>query len=143
MVQDSTTLMKLIKIGANTRSLVEAAKLADPALSVSDTTVHYPTNDNTWNALVAMFTQMQPGAWYGPEPLAHGWRIIQMVDKTVIQQKFEELPPATQQNITSSAAELARDARFQQFSDSLVQAYKPTVDKVMLEKLPWPVLAEG
>ena len=52
-----------------------------------------------------------------------------MVDKTVIQQKFEQLPPATQQNITSSAAELARDARFQQFSDSLVQAYKPTVDR--------------
>ena len=59
------------------------------------------------------------------------------------QQKFEELPPATQQNITSSAAELARDARFQQFSDSLVQAYKPTVDKVLLEKLPWPVMAES
>lgn len=141
VVADSSTLLKLIHIGANVRSLVEAAKQADPALSVSDTTVHYPNDDPSWNALVAMFTQMQPGAWYGPEPLARGWRILQMVDKTVIQQSFEELPPATQQNIAGSAAELARDARFRQFTDSLSRAYLPVIDRQQLAKLPWPVLA--
>jgi parvulin-like peptidyl-prolyl isomerase len=141
MVADSSTLLKLIHIGANVRSLVEAAKQADPALSVSDTTVHYPNNDPGWNALAAMFTQMQPGAWYGPEPLVHGWRVLQMVDKTVIQQAYEELPPATQQNIASSAAELARDARFRQFTDSLAHAYLPVIDRQQMAKLPWPVLA--
>jgi len=140
VVADSSTLRKLIRIGANVRSLVEAAKQADPSLSVSDTTVHYPNDDPAWNALVAMFTQMQPGAWYGPEPLVHGWRILQMVDKTVIQQAFEELPPAMQQNIAGSAADLAREARFRQFTDSLSRAYLPVIDRQQMAKLPWPVL---
>ncbi len=140
VVADSSTLLKLVHAGANLRSLAEAAKQVDPSLTVSDTTVHYPNDNAGWNTLVAMFTQMQPGAWYGPEPLAHGWRVMQMVDKTVIQQAFEDLPPATQQNIASSAAELARDARFRQFTDSLTRAYMPVVDRPLLAKLPWPVL---
>jgi peptidyl-prolyl cis-trans isomerase C len=141
VVADSSTLRKLIRTGVNVRSLAEAAKQTEPSLSVSDTTVHYPNDDPAWNAMAPMFTQMQPGAWYGPEPLAHGWRILQMVDKTVIQQAFETLPPATQQNIASSAAELARDARFRQFTDSLSRAYLPVIDREQLAKLPWPVLA--
>lgn len=139
VVADSSTLLKLIHAGASVRSLADAAKHVDPSLTVSDTTVHYPNDDAGWNTLVAMFTQMQPGAWYGPEPLARGWRVMQMVDKTVIQQAFEDLPPATQQNIASSAAELARDARFRQFTDSLARAYMPVVDRPLLAKLPWPV----
>jgi parvulin-like peptidyl-prolyl isomerase len=141
VVADSSTLLKLIHTGANVRSLTEAVKQVDSSLAVTDTTVHYPNNDPGWNTLVAMFTQMQPGAWYGPEPLAHGWRILQMVDKTVIQQSFEELPPATQQNIAGSAAELGREARFRQFTDSLSRAYMPVIDRPLLAKLPWPVLA--
>ena len=150
VVADSTTLMKLVRVGAQQRSLAEAVKAVDPSLAVQDSTVHYPNNDPGWNTLVAMFTQMQPGAWYGPEPLADPssgrvprWRIIQMVNKTVIQQSFEELPPATQQNITGSAAELARDARFQQFTDSLTRAYMPQVNQKLLAKLPWPVKAQA
>jgi hypothetical protein len=146
VVSDSSTLLKLIHAGVNTRSLAEAAKLVDASLTVQDTTVHYPNNDSGWNALVAMFTQMQPGAWYGPEPLADPsggraprWRILQMVDKTVVQQAFEDLPPAMQQNIAGSAAELARDARFRQFSDSLARSYLPVLDRPLLAKLPWPV----
>jgi parvulin-like peptidyl-prolyl isomerase len=143
VVPDSSTLMKLVQVGRNERSLAAAAKQVDAALVVRDSTVHYPNNDPGWNALIAMFTQMQPGAWYGPEPVAGGWRIIQMVDKNVVQQAFEDLPPATQQNITSSAAELARDARFRQFTDSLAQAYMPVIDRTVVAKLPWPVRAPG
>jgi parvulin-like peptidyl-prolyl isomerase len=142
VVPDSSTLLKLVRVGATTRSLAEAVKQVDAPLTVRDTTVHYPNNDPGWNALVAMFSQMQPGAWYGPEPLAHGWRILQMVDKTMLQQTFDELAPAMQQNIAGSAAELARDARFRQFSDSLKRAYLPVVDRRLLAKLPWPVRAQ-
>jgi hypothetical protein len=115
VVGDSSMIMKLVRQGQQTRSLAEAAKVVDPTLAVQDTTVNYPNNDPAWNTLLALFTQLRPGAWYGPEPVAHGWRVIQLVNKTVQQQSFEELPPATQQNIVSSAAELARDTRFQQF----------------------------
>jgi hypothetical protein len=65
-----------------------------------------------------------------------------MVDKTMLQQTFDELAPAMQQNIAGSAAELARDARFRQFSDSLKRAYLPVVDRRLLAKLPWPVRAQ-
>lgn len=150
LVADSASLLKLEAIGPHVHSLAEAAKAVDPSLVVTDTTVHYPNNDNAWSARAAMFMQMQPGAWYGPEPLADPssgrvprWRVIQLVNKTIIQQQFEELPPATQQNITSSAAELARDTRFREFSDSLARAYMPVVNRQQLAKLTWPVAAAG
>ena len=143
VVADTAMAAKLVRQGQQTRSLAEAAKLVDPSLEVRDTTVDYPTTSVAWNTMLAMFTRMQPGAWFGPEALAHGWRVIQMVDKTMVQQSFEELAPAMQQNIASSASELARDARFQQFTDSLTQVYKPVVDHALLAKLPWPVKAAG
>ena len=150
VVADTATLTRLVQVGASTRSLVEAMKRVNPSLAVTDTTVRYPNNDPAWNTLVAMFTKMQPGAWYGPEPLADPssgrvsrWRVIQMVNKTVLQQEFVELPPAMQQNIAGNAAELAREARFQQFSDSLARAYMPVVDRKLLANLPWPVKAQA
>ena len=139
VIADSMQLVKLVREGQNQRSLVEAVKSVDPTLVVVDTTVRYPNTDPAWNAMLAMFTQMQPGAWYGPEPQAHGWRVLQLVNKIIVQQAFEELPPATQQNIASSAGELARDARFQQFTDSLKNAYKPQINRELLAKVPWPI----
>lgn len=138
---DTSLVMKLLRQGEQTRVLADAAKLVDPTLVVGDTTVHYPNGDQGWNLLLATFTRMQPGAWYGPEPVANGWRVIQLIEKSVEQQSFESLPAATQQNIVSSAGELARDLRFQQFSDSLTKAYLPQVDEKLLAKLPWPVKA--
>ena len=142
---DSGMVAKLVQQGGSTRSLADAAKALDPSLAVTDTVIHYPGSDPAWTAFEAMFTQLRPGAWYGPEPIADPatgravrWRVIQLLNKVVAQQAFEELPAPTQQNIASSAAELARDARFQQFADSLERAYQPVVNRDLLPKLAWP-----
>ena len=139
VLTDSSQIMKLVHAGQQSHQLADAAKAVSPTLAILDTTVNYPNNDPTWNAMLALFTQLQPGSWYGPESIEGGWKVIQLINKTVVQQQFADLPPATQQNITSSAAELARNTRFEQFTDSLARAYKPQVDRALLAKLPWPV----
>ena len=142
-VADSSVARRLVEERASTPLLADAAQKLDPALKVTETTVHYPTNDPEWSVLTAMFTQQEPGAWLGPEQRPKGWRFIQLLDKQMGEQKFEELPQALQQNIASSAGELARDARFNQFTDSLATAFHPIVDRALIAKLPWPVAMDA
>ncbi len=136
---DSVLVMRVAGAGGLSGPLADAVKKVDPTLAVRVTDVRYPSDDPAWAVLQAMFTQQQPGAWFGPEKAATGWRILQLVDKTVAQQTWEELPEPLRQNIAGSAAELARDARFEQFTDSLTAAYQPRVDEKAIARLPWPV----
>jgi hypothetical protein len=129
---------KIVLAGQKTRSLAEAAKLVDPSLTVSEITVKYPNNDVEWNTMLAMFTQMQPGSWFGPESTPKGWRVLQLVNKSVAQQSFDQLPEGLRQNIAGSAGDLARDARFRAFTDSLSQAYLPRVNRALVARVAWP-----
>jgi len=140
---DSLAVERVLAQKATATSLAEAAKNVDPSLEVKETTIKFPNDDQEWQVLAAMFTREQPGSWYGPEQRAKGWRFIQLLDKQMSEQKFEELPQGLQQNIASSAGELARDARFNQFTDSLSAAFHPVVDRARIAKLPWPVVADA
>ena len=142
-VTDSLAVERVLAQKATATSLAEAAKNVDPSLEVKEATIKFPNDDQEWQVLAAMFTREQPGSWYGPEQRAKGWRFIQLLDKQMNEQKFEELPQGLQQNIASSAGELARDARFNQFTDSLSAAFHPVVDRARIAKLPWPVVADA
>ena len=113
--------------------------VVDPSLTVSEKMIVYPTREPDWQLLEAMFTSQQPGAWFGPERRAKGWRFIELLGKVTKQQAFEELPQGIQQNISSAAAELVRDTRFKQFTDSLAAAFHPVVYRDRIAGLPWPV----
>jgi parvulin-like peptidyl-prolyl isomerase len=138
-VADSSVARRLVEERASTPLLADAARKVDPALKVTETTVKFPTDDPEWSVLTQAFTQQESGAWFGPEPRPRSWRFVQLLDKQMGEQKFEELPQALQQNIAGSAGELARDARFNQFTDSLATAFHPVVDRALIAKLPWPV----
>lgn len=136
---DSAMVMSVARMGQSSGSLVESVKRVDSPGKVVETDVKFPNPDPAWEALTAMFTQQQPGAWFGPEKRANDWRIIQLMDKTMAQQQWEELPAGLQQNIAASAGELARDQRFQQYTDSLATAFKPRMHEDRIAKLPWPI----
>jgi len=138
-VADSSVARRVHEAHATAPLLADAAKQVDPTLKVTETTVKFPTTDEQWTTLASMFTQQQPGAWYGPEQRPKGYRFIQLLDKQMGEQQFEELPPSVQQSIAGSASELARDQRFNVFTDSLSKAYHPVVDRDLIAKLPWPV----
>jgi parvulin-like peptidyl-prolyl isomerase len=139
---DSAAAWRVLDQKPTTPLLADAARKVDPALKVTETTIHYPNTDPDWTTLTAMFTQQQAGAWYGPEKRAKGWRFIQLLDKQMGEQKFEDLPPPLQQNIAGSAGELARDERFNVFTDSLATAFHPVVDRELIAKLAWPVATD-
>jgi len=138
-VADTAVARRLLDAHATTPLLADAARKVDAALAVTETTIHFPNDDPDWTALTPMFQSQPPGAWVGPEPRPKGWRFIQLLDKQMSEQKFEDLPPSLQQNIAGSASELARDQRFTQFTDSLATAFQPVVDHARIAKLPWPV----
>ena len=138
-VADSSLARRVYEAHATTPLLADAAKQVDPALKVTETTVHYPSTDAEWSSLGTLFTQQESGAWLGPVQHEGGYRFLQLLDKQMSDQNFEDLPAATQQNIEGSAGELARDQRFNQFTDSLATAFHPVVDHALIAKLPWPV----
>ncbi len=136
---DSSVVLKVASLGRPGLSLAEAATSVDAALTVSQPTVNYPNDDPAWGSMLALFTQMQPGAWFGPERTANGYRLLQLVNKSVNTLTFEQLPEAARQNIIASAAELARASRFEAYTDSLARAYKPLIRRDLIARLPWPV----
>ena len=138
---DSGLAMRVVQAAAPGSPLADAVKKVSPNENVFVTDVHYPNDDPAWAVFQAMFTQQQVGAWFGPEKTAQGWRILQLVDKKVAQQAWEELPEPLRQNIAASASELARDQRFQQYTDSLAKAFQPRMHQDRIAKLKWPVAA--
>lgn len=138
---DSVLAFKIGGAGKPGASLAQVAAAADAKLPVQDLTVSYPNTAPEWAAMEAMFTSMPEGAWFGPERRANGWRILQMVSRKRVDQDFASLPPALQQNIAGSAAELAREQRFTVFTDSLIAAYRPVPYPERVARLHWPVRA--
>jgi parvulin-like peptidyl-prolyl isomerase len=138
-VADSSVARRIYEAHATVPLLADAAKQVDPALKVTETTVKYPNTDADWTSFTGLFVQLQPGAWYGPQQRPNGYRFLQLLDKQMGEQEFEELPQSVQQNIAGSAGELARDQRFNVFTDSLSRAYHPVVDHALIARLPWPV----
>jgi parvulin-like peptidyl-prolyl isomerase len=131
-----------MRVGANlplSGSLAESVKRADPSGAYVEQDVRFPNPDPAWEVFVAMFTQQQIGATFGPEKRANDWRLIQLLDKTQGQQQWEELAEGVRQNIAASASDLARDQRFQQYTDSLATAFKPRTHEDRIAKLPWPI----
>jgi len=137
-VADSALAAHVSMLRGSAASLADAAKQVNPPLAVTERAVPYPNADPEWSPFRAMFTQQEPGTWFGPERRPGGWRLIQLVGKATSEQAFEDLPQALQQNIAGNAAELARDARFKQFMDSLSAALHPIVDHALAARLPWP-----
>jgi hypothetical protein len=136
---DSAKMAQVARMRETSGSLEEAVRRADAANPAQMMEVPYPNPDPAWEVFVAMFTQQQPGAVFGPEKRATDWRMIQLLDKTMAQQQWEEIPEGLRQNIAASASELARDQRFQQYTDSLATVFKPRVHEERIAKLPWPV----
>ena len=124
--------------GALGRSLAEAAQQVPGSPAVVERSIPYPSDDPQWAMYENAFLQQPVGMWIGPLRTEAGWRIMQVMDKQVVQQKWEDLPDAVRQNIASSASELARDQRFRMFTDSLATAYQVKVDQAQVAKLRWP-----
>lgn len=139
VVADSTVAMKIAMHGGHAGTLREAAQMADPSLVVEEATVRYPTEDPRWLPLEAMFMRMQPGEWSGPEPVADGYRFLQLVSKDQSTQTYEGLPDMLKQQMASNAFEYKREARFQQYCDSLRASLRPEKLPANLAKLTWPV----
>lgn len=140
---DSATAMTVASMDKLSGSLTEAVKRLNTSEKVAELDIPFPNPDPSWEVFTAMFTQQQPGAVFGPEKRANDWRIIQLLDKTMAQQQWEDLPEPIRQNIAASAGELARDQRFKEYTDSLASVFKPRMHEARIAKLPWPILPES
>ena len=135
---DSLLVSRVRNAGATGLTLPEAVQKVAGAPAVTELVVNYPTQDPQWAMYENAFSQQPPGIWLGPSRTETGWRLMQVMDKQVTEQKWEDLPEAVRQNIASSAGELARDQRFREFTDSLATAYHVSVNQALAAKLRWP-----
>jgi hypothetical protein len=139
VVPDSAAAAQLAMHGGHSGSLREAAQMADPSLTVEEITVTYPNQDPRWQPLEAMFMRMQAGEWVGPQPVRDGFQFLQLVSKQQSTQTYEGLPDMLKQQMASNAFEYKREARFQQYCDSLRVSLKPVKLADNLARLEWPV----
>ena len=135
---DSSLVKAVGGAGVIGTPLAEAAKQVPGSPEVRELVVNFPSEDPQWAMYQQAFMQQPVGMWLGPLRTETGWRIMQVLDKQVTEQKWEDLPEAVQQNIAGGANELARDARFRAFTDSLATAYNVRVDQALAAKLRWP-----
>jgi len=136
VVPDSAAAATLAMQAGGT--LEASAKAAGFTQAVHRETIHYPTQDAAWAPMRLTFVRMQPGQRTGPERLADGWKVIQLVDKVQAPTEFDELPPALQGNFASNAWQMARDMRLTQFTDSLRRIVNPEEITANLRHVPWP-----
>lgn len=122
-------------------TLAAAVTMADPSLSATTREITYPASDPEWQKMRDTFTRMNPGEWMGPERVVDGWRLLQLVSKSQTPMAFEEIPPALKQGLTNNAVEMGREARFRQYTDSLMTAIRPVPIPDALKRLPWPPAA--
>lgn len=135
---DSATTLRVLGQSRTSGSLVEAVAAVDPALTVREVTVVDPAADPEWAASVGTLQSLAVGGWAGPEPYGTGWRILQMIEKDVIAPSFTDLPENLRSNLLGSATELAQEKHFQSYTDSLVQAYQPLLNRELMKTLPVP-----
>jgi parvulin-like peptidyl-prolyl isomerase len=135
---DSALVKHVASAGALGRTLREAASQVAGAPPVSEVVVPYPSTDPQWTMYEGAFLQQPVGMWIGPLRTETGWRVMQVADKKVTEQNWEDLPDAVRQNIAMGANELARDQRFREFTDSLSTVYQVRVDQAQVAKLRWP-----
>ncbi|MFM7231549.1 MAG: peptidylprolyl isomerase [bacterium] len=135
---DSATTLRVLGQSRTSGSLVEAVAAVDPALTVREVTVVDPAADPEWAASVGTLQSLAVGGWAGPEPHGTGWRILQMIEKDVVAPSFADLPENLRSNLLGSATELAQESHFQAYTDSLVQAYQPLLNRELMKTLPVP-----
>ncbi|MFN8586590.1 MAG: peptidylprolyl isomerase [Candidatus Eisenbacteria bacterium] len=138
VVADSATAAAIGMHGGHAGSLADAVRMAAPALTVRDETIVFPTQDPEKMALQNRLLRMAPGDWMGPEPVAGGWRLLQLQDKVQGPREFEQLPPEIVQSVASNAWEMARNRRLELYLDSLRTSFKPTAVPENLARVAWP-----
>lgn len=144
-IPDSNLVMKFVGVAQQQAkpSLREAVTEVDPSLVVHEARIKNPMEEPEWQRLAALFTQMAVGGMAGPEAVPGGYRILQILDKRMVQQSLEQIPPSEQQNVLSAAAEMVRDDRFRFFADSLFKAYQPYVDRAAIQRIAIPSAASA
>lgn len=141
VVPDSASAVMLAMHGGHgSGTLADAARMAGVSAPVHREALAWPMRDphSEWASMAQTFGRMQPGEWAGPDRVADGWRLFQLVDKVQAPVSFEGLPADMRMNLESNLWQVARDQRLQQYTDSLLTFLQPEIFTPNLRRVPWP-----
>jgi hypothetical protein len=136
---DSASAAALIAHAGHAPTLHEAVAMAAPGSSVTAESVRFPGAPERWKEYETRFLEMSPHECMGPEPVAGGWRVAQLVSKQQETLPLEALTPETVQSLRQQADEIFRDRMFQRKTEALRLELKPKTHPERLRDLPWPV----
>jgi peptidyl-prolyl cis-trans isomerase C len=135
---DSAAAASALERARGSRTLKEAVILASSRFQVQEREIRFPSDDPEWGPLEGGLSQMPPGSYGGPIPVAGGWRIVQLVNARQSQLTLENLPDDARQMIAQEAENLARERRLGQVTDSLRHALPVHIDLERLKRARWP-----
>ena len=138
VLPDSASAAQLIGHAGHAGTLREAAAMAAPQARVRDVRLRLPTTEAPWDRLQSSFPGMTPGEYSGPHPVPGGWLVLQLRDKDQHRRGFEELPEDIRRFLENEAAEMAREARLAQLTDSLRREIPVRTWPERLRRIAWP-----
>jgi hypothetical protein len=139
VMPDSAAAQALIAHGAHGGTLRDVARMAGLENRVGEEHIAFPNRDALWTAMQPNFQMMARGEWAGPVHARNGWMLIQLEDKAMSPQPFEQLSDAAKQSLRQAALARVRDARLEAVTDSVRRVTRPfELHEDALKSLPWP-----
>ncbi len=115
-----------------------AGATAEPGVGVREVTVKFPTEDPVWKMLEPALARQTIRGILGPIHATDGWRVVQIVARDAPVPAFDQLAQPVQDGLRQQARELAAERQLKAFTDSLRAVTPVTVDRKLLERIPWP-----
>jgi len=122
-------------------TLREAAAMVGLTGALKQVSVRFPTTDPMWSTLTTRLQSMRPGEYAGPFPAPQGQLVIQLVSKQQRTPTWEQLAPASRQQLQTDVINGRRADRQRAVIDSLRRAIPVKVDTSAVRRLQWPLEA--
>ena len=136
---DSSAAAQLMANAGQTGTLREVVTTAALPVRVKSETIHYPNDQPLWQELEPRLMSAVPGHYVGPQRVAQGWMVFQLISKVQRPQRYEELPQTILQFLQGEAFEVKQRQRLASLSDSLRRSIPTQVHADRLRFIPWPV----
>jgi hypothetical protein len=141
-IPDSAAAMKLLEsVGHVPGGIAALVGKLPPGTrkTIGEREIKFPSKDQQWQNLQAMFMGMSPGDVRGPLKQGGAWVVFELISKQQGTEAYEKLPPPLQQALQQEALEMKRDMRLVAYTDSLRNTVKIEIFRDKLKRVPWPV----
>jgi hypothetical protein len=137
MIRDSASAAQLAATARQAGGLREAVTAAGLGSRVRAESLTFPTDNPLYQGMESSLAPLEIGS-YAAIPAPGGWLVVQLQNKAMTPQSFENLSADERGQLQSLAVDRKRAARLAALTDSLKREIPIAVHWKRLARLPWP-----